>query len=533
MKTLFTSLPEHLLAPDFKDECQLILDGLNRFLGTTALDEDAFPNLASFMRHKELYCAYIEHAAEGGWNSASLNLFIEDRYYAAVAGFLMDGGRIADDHKIRGSQINKEQLLEDLIDGGFRGLYANMGLIHNQESVALTLDFSRKIFSMWNKQDLAHFVVSDLDDGASAKAVCIMNALGLKVCKFEFSASDLQALTSLDPRLFSMDSLVGTANVFDKVRQPSFTDDYSMLQTLNSICRSASMVDTKEAGLIGAIEVVAGLLPGLLEIPLFINVRDNIPAELIWHDVKGRSDLLCGFLFELNAKNYFSTLIALGVIREHEWFFGVEFPDQSLLEQQEKKLKVLWRAASPALRQQINAAATCVEDIAFVELYDAETKSSSRRNVMKMLMEGCAKQDKADLRKTEKYWPTIVPEHLWPVLLSDESSIRVSSSSALVSSFLIASLWAAESALTLNVGGIGLPFYPKHQQMSAIFRTLKLPMCEETEFRRRTLGYLHQHGSLTDEVMSLLGWGGDVLATLGFDAPGEIQAAMLRNDLGL
>jgi hypothetical protein len=533
MKTLFASLPEHLLAPDFKEECQLILDGLNRFLEATGLDPDAFPNLARFMRHTELYRAYIEHAAEGGWSCAGLNLFIEDRYYAAVAGFLLDGGRIADDHKIRGNPINKEQLLEDLIDGGFRGLHANMGLIHNQESVALTLDFSRKIFAMWKKQDLGHFVVSELDDGASAKAVCLMNALGLKVCKFEFSAADLQALTSLDPQIFSMDSLVGTSNVFDKVRQPSFTDDYSMLRTLNSICRSASRVNTKEAGLIGAVEDVAGLLPGLLEVPLLLNMRDNLPADLIWHDVKGRSDLLCGFLFELNANNYFSTLIALGVIREHEWFFGVEFPDQSLLEQQEKKLKALWRVASPALRQQINAAATCVEDLAFVELYDAETKSASQRKVMKRLMEGCAKQHKADLRKTEKYWPSTVPEHLWPVLLSDESSIRASSSSVLVSSFLIASLWAAESARTMNVGGIGLPFYPKHQQMSAIFRTLKLPMCEETEFRRRTLGYLHEHGSLTDEVMSMLGWGGDVLASLGFDAPGAVQAAMLRNDLGL
>jgi hypothetical protein len=60
-----------------------------------------------------------------------LNAFIFDGHMAAVEAYLQDGGRLSDFKRITSEPLNTTSPIEKLCNGGIRGLFEVMGVVHS------------------------------------------------------------------------------------------------------------------------------------------------------------------------------------------------------------------------------------------------------------------------------------------------------------------------------------------------------------------------------------------------------------------
>jgi hypothetical protein len=532
MKTLFTSLPEHLLTPAFKKQCKDILKGMNRFLRAAGVDPDTIPNLASFMRRQKLYAAYIEQAIDSGWATFTLNGLVDDRHYAAVAGFLLDGGRLNDEFRVLTESLNTIPMTEDLITRGVRGLHHHMGLIDTPEAVEITLGFATKLFSLWKRKALVDFVQDEMGFSAKATAICTMHALGLEPYPL-FGPEIIEALTCTNPELYVPRTTIDPVVDFEASLQGSTHPLDKIQMALESVVRLMIHADVDQEGLIGRIDNLAEVIAGFLEMPVLSALRNDVPAELIWRNLQGRCEMLTKRLPDPEVSKHLATSLAVGVVEAQQKLSGMTLDDSLLIKSQRRLLKRQWQSLSPEQQQLSNAYISRITTKTGLLLTECESKPELRRTALELVLNQCAERNPAALTKLEGLWPEHIDPRLWPVLLDRQSLIHKAQVPALLSFALIASLWSNRAICRRRPGGADRMLYGEVYAFHSYDRVLSESVSTDLVFQQRTLKALHHHGLLDENTISRLGWAGAVLADLGLEMAESVHAAMLENDLGL
>lgn len=533
MKTLFSSLPERLLTPAFKKQCQDILKGMNHFLHAAGVDPDTIPNLACFMRRHDLYSAYIEHAADSDWATFSLNGLVDDQHYAAVAGFLLDKGRLADEFRVLTESLNTLPMTEELITGGIRGLHRHMGLVNTPEAVDITIGFARTLFSLWKKKALIEFVSDEMELSASAMAICAMHTLGLKPYGFCYAPDEVAALTCTDLELYAPRPTINPIEDFEASLQgPAHPLDQIQFN-LESLFRLITNTDIDEEGAVSRIEKLVQVIPGFLEMPVMVALQSQVPAELLWRDLKGRCDLLTHRLIDAKVKTYLSGALAVSVLEAQQKFLGITLDDPRLVKTQRRALKRQWQSLSPEQQQLSNAYTARIELKADLTIPEFETKPELKRAALEHLLSQCAAKDERALIKASQLWPASVNPRLWPVLVEKQSLIHKAGIPSLLSCALVASIWTDRATCRRTPDGKDRLVYGQAYAYHSRDRILSEVQSNDLEFQQRTLLALHQQGMLDDHTIAQLSWGGAVLAEMDLDVTESVHAAMLENDLGL
>lgn len=533
MKTLFTSLPEHLLTPAFKKQCKDILKGMNRFLRAAGVDPESIPNLAGFMRQQKLYAAYIEQAADSGWATFSLNGLVDDRHYAAVAGFLLDRGRLNDEFLALTESLNTIPMTEDLITGGIRGLHRHMGLVNTPEAVEITIAFAGTLFSLWKKKALVEFVQDEMEFSASAMAICTMQLLGLKPYPFIYGPDDITALTCTDHELYVARPTIDPSEDFEGSLQGP-THPLDQVQTaLESMFHLITNTDIDQDGVISQIDKLTQVIAGFLEMPVLVALRNDVPGEFIWRDLKGRCDLLTTRLLDSEVKTYLSSALALGVIEAQQKLLGIALDDPLLINTQRRALKRQWKSLNPEQQRLGHAYATRIELKTGLMLPEFEARPECSRASLAHMLRLCADQNSAALTKAQGLWPEGIDRRLWPTLLDKQALIHKAGLPSLLSSVLVASIWSNRAVCRRTPGGRDRLLYGRDYAYHSADRVLSESKADDLEFQRRTFQALHHYGLLDETTIAQLGWSGAVLAELELDVTETVHAAMLENDLGL
>jgi len=530
METLFTHLPDHLLAPAFKAQCDETVKALNDFMRNNGVNPDSVRNLASFMRKSKLSWAYCDQAEALGWPTLNLNDMIWQDRSAAVVGFLADGGRLYDLTRCFSVALDRKTMLTALVNGGFRGLHANMGLIQSPEATAITMTFASKLFSMWTRKELEDFSRGQMFMTAPAKTLCLQFALGLTVSHFHFELGEIEALACFDPNLFAPESLLtdttgilGTHGVHLHGINTELQRSYHRLLA----------TDTQDLGLIARTDLIGDILPALLEVPVFIMLRDAVASEVIWRDILGRCLLMTRHMMDPAIKRYLSTAIALGVVQETSSFHGLPFADVALLHQQMTELKRQWRAMPLDRRQQCTAFLNCLETKAQISLPDCETKPSAQRLPLREFLSVGAGQRSTTHTHWEAMWSSGVPPHLWPELVAQRDNIRTSAEPSMIVALLAANAWAVGAQCFSSPGSTGTPLYCLDDVGFEAKNLLRDDLAQDPAIQRATLKTLHEHGLLNEDAIFFLNWNGNLLNELDFEVSAGVQAAMLESDLGL
>jgi hypothetical protein len=530
METLFTHLPDHLLTPAFKAQCDETVMALNDFMRRHGLNPDSVGNLASFMRKTKLSWAYCDQAEALGLPTLNLNDMVWQDHSAAVAGFLADGGRLYDLTRCFSVALDRKTMLTALISGGFRGLHANMGLIESPEATAITMAFASKLFSMWTRKELEDFSRGQMFMTAPAKTVCLQYALGLTVSHFHFELAEIEALACFDPELFDLFSttthVVGITGSLGERLRPIHAE-------LERSYHRLLATDTDDLGLIARTDLIGDVLPALLEVPVFIMLRDAVAPDLIWRDILGRCLLMTRRMLDPAIKHYLSTAIALGVVQETSRFHGLPFAAPLLLEQQRMELERQWRDLTLDRRQLCSAFLNCLETKAQIDLPDCEKDPRLQRRPLRACLSESVEHSSANQLPWGATWSAGVAPHLWPELIAQRDNIVKAAEPSKVVALLAANTWAIGAKCFSSADSTGTPLYCLDDIGCDARLLLTSDLAQDPIIQRATLKTLHEHGLLNEDAIFFLNWNGNLLNELDFEVSAGVQAAMLESDLGL
>lgn len=534
MKALFSSLPDDLMAPEFRARCQEITTALNHFLLSVGQDPDKYPNLAAFLKKKELPEAYIEQGAELNWPTFDLNCFVDDAHLAAVEAFLQDGGRASDFTRIFHSDIDTLPVIDQLASGGFRGLFRSMGLVHCARTVEFTEAFAKRVYNAWSKTKMRKHFYDQSNENGHLSMAAVGAVVGSRPYRGFFTAQQFAAATSVSVPLFQVDSQdtleALTSSGVDRGTLARLTEELALQHEIDELARRSVVVDKDDSGIVARMNAVAVAMVPLVEIPGRQAVASQRAPDDTWNDLWNRMKGLLRYLVSQDGLEFLVKIMTHSVIVETERFWGLRFADQDLLEEKRLEATRQWKRLSPGDRH------GCIAMLAVLERqqYMPASRFESSPTGFAALNRVCqATNPHEQHTQLSRYWQNGIPQELWPLVIERAPFIDQKTPALLRGAYFAACVWAQKAEIPRKWSLGTQPLYgPKYVPLKAGAQKLR-GLTERDEVKIHTLQMLHAHNLLDAAAIEFLQWGGDVVGQLNFNLPEAARAAMLELDMGL
>jgi hypothetical protein len=532
MKTLFRSLPDDLMTPAFREQCQEIAGSINAFLVTSGLGTERFPDLASFMKKPDLVDAYINQAVELGWPTMDIDGFIRDGHMAAIEAFIQDGGKLKDFSRI--CDFNLMSAIEVLAEGGVRGLFHHTGMIHCPHTVKLTHELAKTLYGQFSKKDIAIFIDQQMGGDTHANMVAIGAQLGGRPYKAWFNPSQIKALSIIDAQVFEVEDEqalnVMIARGLDARSTERLTATLKLQDELKELIRRGVVVDKDEKGIAERMHAMTLNLVCFMEIPAQQALMRGGEAASVWRDLSSRMSICLQYVVNSTSKNFLAGIMTHSIIRETERFWGLKFPDEQFLEARREQAARLWKTLEPDDRVACTAVLSMLEYWRSTPVSRFESSASGFHALARAINTPDSAPKTTDFLKR---WPQGVNRYLWPMLVEKNPLIGRQSPVNLQAALVMATVWAQQAQVRSKESGNMRALYgEKLTNLQKCTHRARL-LGEDRQVKILAMRMLKKESLLTADAIHFMKWGGSGLEELDMDISETAQAALLEHDLGL
>lgn len=520
MKTLFKSLPEDIMLPALRSQCQAIVVSVNEFLIGAGQDPDQYPTFASFMKKQGLPEAYHEQAFQHGWPIFSVEKLIRDKHAAALEAYVQDGGNLRDFYRLY--SFETRPLHHVFFNDGVRGLHAHMGLIHCPLSVELARSLAKNVLKEWPQQALKDHIDSNLPEQTHLKAIALSASVGTRQYRGRLYTGELFPIIEIRKPLFKIepDDNPGVG------RTPG-----DLAETLAESLRRFIVVDMDDRGIAERMDAMADMVLPILEIPAEHLMRQQHSGMDVWNDLNVRANLMLKYLVGEPARELLAALVTHSVIVNTAQFYGLEFSDSDLLNTSLQKASEGWNGLSEGHRQSCVAILAKIGRICGFTASHFEQSGVALSEVQAIIKGGMDTSNPFECLSAKQAQES--RDELWPAFVENGYLVHEQTAPWVKASLIAATVWARNAKVPSRSGWKLRPLYEFDSHIFKECEAFAHKHQHSSEVMSLTIELLIAHNLMNENTVNYLRMGGEVLRSLNVDIPESARSAMLENDLGM